>query len=339
MKRKNLPVQWQKSPVLGCECAASALFRKKNAAMHICLILFPGFPILAYSLICDVVRLANCDAGQPLFSLEIRGVIDRHAKSREGLEVTGHDVDWNGGPGFDLVLLCAGNDPLDHLPMGLRRFLHQADSSGATLAGVDGGAMVLARLGLLAGREAVVDPSSEPDFDEKFPDIALCDRNFSFDRNRLTTTGGLAVADALLAWIGRVRTPQMASDVAKALERGHLRNIADSISGIEKADPILEQMQAIMTTHLQDPLPLDRIAADLNLSLKQLRRRCRKGLGKTPAQIYMSLRLNRAQQLVQETALPVNDVAKATGFASPSAFTRSYKATFHHAPRTVRAAQ
>lgn len=307
--------------------------------MHVCLILFPGFRMLALSLLTEVLRLANHASGADLFTWDLRSVSGDTVTSAEGITLDTRPADWTGVQGHDLVLLCAGARPLSHLPMGLRGYLLRGERAGTTLGGVEGGGMVLARLGMLNGREAVLDLSLEPGFTERFPDVALSDRSFAFDRQRLTTAGGLAAGDALLAWLGRVQGPALSAQVADMLARGPLRETGETQHLPRATDPVLERMQAIMATSLDTPLPLGTIAADLDLSEKQLRKRCRKALGQTPAQVYLSLRLERAAQLVQDTALSVSDVARATGFISPSAFTRSYRTYFGQPPRAERKAR
>lgn len=307
--------------------------------MHVCLILVPGFRLLVLSLVQEVLRLANDAAGQDLFTWELRSIAGDATLSAEGVEMPAPQADWAAAQGHDLVLVCAGPRPFSHLPMGLRAFLMRAAKAGTTLGGLDGGGMVLARLGLLNGREAVLDLSLEPGFPEKFPDVALSDRSFAFDRQRLTTAGGLAAGDAMLAWIGRVHAPALAATVGDLLERGHLADTADCQTLPRATDPLLERMQAIMATHLADPITLEQVADELDLSMKQMRSRCRKALGLTPAQLYLELRLERAAQLVHETGLSVHDIAGATGFASPSAFTRSYRERFGEPPRLVRRAR
>lgn len=110
--------------------------------------------------------------------------------------------------------------------------------------------------------------------------------------------------------------------------RPHARSIGD---------PVLSQMRAVMTEHLDEPVPLTVIAQQMGLSPKQLRLRCKKVLGTTPAQAYLELRLDHARELVNATAMSVADIARCTGFASPSAFTRSYRRTFGQSPREARA--
>ena len=275
--------------------------RFASPGMHVCLILFPGFPMLGYVLIREVLRLANACAGQALFSCEIRTVSGAPVMACDGTEIRAHAQDWDGAQGFDLVVLCAGPDPLDHLPMGLRGFLARADAAEATLAGLDQGALILARLGFLDGREAVLPRDLAPDAAERFPGLALSARSHVFDRARLTSTGGMASAEALLDWIGRMRGPALSAQVAEALALGRLRNRgrdARMATRDDSTDPVMTRMLAIMAAHMEAPLPLPRLAAELELNVKQLRRRCRKALDKTPSRICQELRLKRGATVV-----------------------------------------
>ncbi|GAA4229190.1 GlxA family transcriptional regulator [Sagittula marina] len=301
--------------------------------MHVCLILFPGFPMLGYVLIREALRIANLCAGQALFSCRIRTVTGDPVTASDGTVIAADAQDWEGAQGFDLLVLCAGPDPLGHLPMGLRGFLHRAEAAGATLAGLDHGALILARLGMLDGREAVLPPDPE----RSYPAVALSRRTHVFDRDRLTSTGGLAAAEALLDWIARARSPALAAQTGEAMAIGRVADNSRRQRLPDSTDPVMQKMQSIMAAHLHDPMPLPRIAAELEMSLKQLRLRCDKALRKTPMQIYLDLRLKRAAQLVEDTALSVSEIAAATGFASPSAFTRSYRSHFGKPPRAERA--
>jgi len=51
---------------------------------------------------------------------------------------------------------------------------------------------------------------------------------------------------------------------------------------------------------------------------------------------YLTLRLDRAQALLQQTSLPVVQVAMASGFVSISHFSRAYVRKFGHPPRDER---
>lgn len=101
-------------------------------------------------------------------------------------------------------------------------------------------------------------------------------------------------------------------------------------------DPLLDRMQALMAARLDAPIPITGLCEALDLSPKQLRARCHKLLGRSPAQVYQDLRLARAAHLLRHTGLPVAEVAQAAGFASASSFTRSYRARFGDVPRRSR---
>lgn len=306
--------------------------------MHICLILAQGFPVLTYVLLREVFAMANTQAGKSLFSLEIRTVTAAPVMSLDGIEVAPDCTDWRNPPGWDLVILCAGANPLDRIPMGLRGFLARADKAKGTLAGFDGGVTILASLGYLKGYRAVCPACPSKEEAEILAQVTPSDAAYLYECRRLSAATGLAAGDAILAWIADIHSPDLANQISDSL---CLRRAAPKkipLPQIEHCahDPVLARMQTIMNTHLGDPLPMGQIAFDLKLSPKQLRLRCRKGLGQTPTQVYLKLRLNRAEQLVRGTLLSVEDVARATGFASPSAFTRSFKSNFGAAPRVIR---
>lgn len=304
--------------------------------MHVCLILFPGFPALAAALLTAVLRAANACAGQALFSCRIRTVGAARVTGDDGMTVAADAQDWEGAQGFDLVVLCAGPSSLGHLPLGMRAFLSRAAEAGACLAGIGDGAVILGTLGFLADREAVL-PDELPDgFLDRHPDIRQGGAGFVYDHDRLTARGGLATADALLAWVARQRGPSLAAQAAQRLALGGSADLGARMELAQHPDPLIARMQGIMAAHMEAPLSLSQIAAEMSLTPKQLRGRCHKVLGHTPAEAYTALRLDRAAQLVEETAMPVAEVAAACGFASPSAFTRSFRARFGHSPRAAR---
>ncbi|MBS0122986.1 GlxA family transcriptional regulator [Thetidibacter halocola] len=302
--------------------------------MQIRFVLFPGFPLLPFALARETLDCVNRCAGRPILSLALHSPDGNPVMAQEGLGLTPDATDWPEAPGLDLILLFAPVGTMLTVPMGLRAALHRADRGGATLGGLAGGGLILARLGLLEGRSAVLPPC--PDAAPLPGGIARAEARFALDRRRLTVVGGMATAEAILAWIARSVGGDLAAATARTLEAG---TTVLPLTGGSVSDPILSRMRTIMAAHMQDPLPLEEVAEALDLSPKQLRLRCHKALGRTPIQAYSDLRLDHARALVAGTGLSVNDIAEATGFASASAFTRSFRARFGDTPRDMRAAQ
>ncbi|MEA2741393.1 MAG: AraC family transcriptional regulator [Acetobacteraceae bacterium] len=76
--------------------------------------------------------------------------------------------------------------------------------------------------------------------------------------------------------------------------------------------------------HLPDPIHLKDLAELTALSVSHFARAFRDSFGMPPHRWHMNARLRRAQELLLETALPLADIALATGFSDQSHFTRSF---------------
>ncbi|OBY28652.1 GlxA family transcriptional regulator [Leisingera sp. JC1] len=299
-------------------------------------ILFPEFQMLAYVLAAETLRIANKNASRPLYTWETLSVTQAPVPASSGRLATPDRSGWDLGEPPDLVLLCAGYDPLHHLPQGLRAYLARAARVGATLGGIDTGTVVLAQLGYLDGHEAVLHHEAEAGFRERWPGIAVSDNIYCFGRRRLTAVGGTATGDAMLAWVADTGPDGLAAATSEDMAHGSIRPPEVRQRLQPSADPILGQMQQLMLDNLQEPLALRDIAARLGLSLKALRLRCKHGLGMTPQAAYLQTRLQRARELLQNTAMPVTEVALATGFASLPGFSRQFKAMYQRSPRGMR---
>ncbi|MBY6067343.1 helix-turn-helix domain-containing protein [Leisingera aquaemixtae] len=299
-------------------------------------ILFPEFQMLAYVLASETLRIANKNAGRPLYTWETLSVTQAPVPASSGRLAAPDRSGWELGEPPGLVLLCAGYDPLRHLPQGLRAYLARAGRAGATLGGIDTGTVVLAQLGYLDGHEAVLHHEAEAGFRERWPDIAVSDRIYCFGRGRLTAVGGTATGDAMLAWVAATGPDGLAAATSEDMAHGSIRPPEVRQRLQPSADPVLGRMQQLMLDNLPEPLALTDIAGRLGLSLKALRLRCKRGLGMTPQAAYLQMRLQRARELLQSTAMPVTEVALATGFASLPGFSRQFKAMYQRSPRDMR---
>ena len=94
----------------------------------------------------------------------------------------------------------------------------------------------------------------------------------------------------------------------------------------------------LMESTADDPRDVQQIAADVGLSPRQLERLFAKYLDASPSRHYLEIRLDRARELLLQTAKPILDVAVACGFASASHFSRCYRAVYGHKPSDERAA-
>jgi AraC family transcriptional regulator of adaptative response / DNA-3-methyladenine glycosylase II len=83
---------------------------------------------------------------------------------------------------------------------------------------------------------------------------------------------------------------------------------------------------------------VERLAQEVGLSSRQLRRVLLQHFGVTPVELAQTQRLLFAKKLLQETAMPMADVAFAAGFGSVRRFNALFSARYGIAPSSVRRA-
>lgn len=87
---------------------------------------------------------------------------------------------------------------------------------------------------------------------------------------------------------------------------------------------------------IDDGVGLEEVAAHFALSSRQLRRIVQKELGVSPIELMQTRRLLLAKQLLTETALPVIEIAFASGFSSLRRFNDAFVAQYRMPPTRLR---
>jgi AraC family transcriptional regulator of adaptative response / DNA-3-methyladenine glycosylase II len=85
-----------------------------------------------------------------------------------------------------------------------------------------------------------------------------------------------------------------------------------------------------------DGASLEEIAAQFDLSSRQLRRIVQKEIGVSPVELLQTRRLLLAKQLLTETKLPIIEIAFASGFASLRRFNDSFRKHYRMPPSRLR---
>ena len=104
-------------------------------------------------------------------------------------------------------------------------------------------------------------------------------------------------------------------------------------SDIKRINKVHEYIQ----DNLKDPLPsLKELAKSFDSKAFRLKHGFRLIYGQTPYSFFISERLNKANQLVKTSNLPLNQIAIMTGFKHTSHFTMAFKKAYNHTPRDIR---
>ncbi len=311
-------------------------------------LLFPRFQLLGYVLAIETLRIANKVAGEKRFEWKTLSAGTAPVAASNGVQIK-PDCRIDDASRDCLLMVCAGYEPLAGLETETRRLLRDHAQQGGQLGGVDTGAVILAELGLLEGYRAVLHWEAEAGFRENYPDIPIDDSVYVFDRERLTTSGGTATGDAMLAWIASVESPQLALQTAADMVHGRIRELSEKqfdshsmqrtlpLPGLENAeavhlDTILSRTVERMKLNLEEPLSIKYLAAHEGVGKRRLLQLFRSYFNETPSSYYMGLRLYHARGLLASTSMSAVSIGNACGFSSPAWFSRAYLRRFAISP-------
>ncbi len=223
-------------------------------------------------------------------------------------------------------------------------YLRAQGRHGAVLGGIETGPQILAAAGLLDGHSASIHWEHYEAFRQRFPDVQAVPVLFTLEERRFTSCGLMAVADLMLALVARWVSHEMARKVAETIV--HHQRSADGMEA-QRLDPVqrfnihsevLRKAISIMQENLEKPLSTREIAKSCEIGVRQLERRFHHAVGLTPAKFYLRLRLERARHLLHYSTTPVTEVALASGFFSPSHFSKCYRQHFGVTPSGERRA-
>ncbi len=302
-------------------------------------LLVPRFTVIALSSAIEPLRIANRYVSRKyvwrLISVDGKAVPDGN-----GLQIQ-PDCSVDDAGALGTLLICADHEPEKAATRRATTWLRGLGHAGVTLGGIDAGAFVLARAGLLEDRRVTVHWEVLDAFRERYPGIEVTESLFEVDRDRLTSAGGVAVIDMMLHAIAADHGQAIADRVAEHCLHGHIRNSSElqrmALSAKTPAQhPKVSQAIRYAEARLDRSFTPADVAEAVGLSSRQLSRLFRSALGESPARYFFRLRLERSRLLLRRTVMPVLDISVACGFASQAHFSRSYRAEFGHPPSAER---
>jgi transcriptional regulator GlxA family with amidase domain len=304
-------------------------------------LLVPRFSLMSFASAVEPLRAANRLSGRTLYEWRFITADGQPVEASNGMAVLPHASIEVIEP-CPLIVVCAGLDAQTFDDRRTLGWLRRRALEGATVGSVSTGSYVLAKAGLLHGHRCTTHWENLASFREDWPDLEVTDQLFEADRCRFTCSGGTAALDLMLQLILLQHGPELSAGVSEQFLHPHLRSADDDQrmalrERLQTSHPRLLAAISTMHKNLEEPLPGKQIAREVGLSKRQVERLFRSYLGCTFSQYYLELRLNRAQQLLSQTSLPVLEIALACGFVSASHFSRSYRERFGRTPREERA--
>ncbi|MGB1034033.1 MAG: GlxA family transcriptional regulator [Paracoccaceae bacterium] len=306
-------------------------------------VLMPHFTLLSFAAAVETLRLANRMAGRTVYTWVVAG---------EG----GTDMPCSAGSVFpvecdlieltrdDTAILCGGLNVQAATTRRLLNWLRREARRGITLGALCTASYALARAGLLDGRRATIHWENHDSFAEEFDEIEITKSVFVRDGTRLSAAGGTSAIDLMLRLVAEDHGEDLANAVADQLVYNTIRTDQDTQrlsvpTRIGVRHPKLAMVIQMMEANIEDPISPSILAEQVGMSTRQLERLFRRYLNRSPKRYYMELRLQKARNLLMQTDMSVINVALACGFASPSHFSKCYRAHYNTTPYRERGTQ
>ncbi|PWR24867.1 GlxA family transcriptional regulator [Zavarzinia aquatilis] len=298
--------------------------------------LIDGYALMSTSAAIEPLRAANLLAGRALYDLRFVSLSGTQSRSSAGASFDCVPL-AEAGLDFDLVFVVAGGDPLDLREPALSGWLRRLDRAGVRLGGISGGAALLAEAGLLESRRFTIHWQHFEALRARSPDYLMERRLFVIDRDRYTCAGGVAPLDMMHSIIAAEHGADFARRISDWFIHTRVRLADDpQKAGVAEtyglSHPALVAAVDLMTDHIADPLTLDQLAQLAGVGARQIQRLFAAQTGQPMMRFYRNLRLEKAAELLRRSALPVSEIALATGFVNVAHFTRAFREHYGTAP-------
>ena len=298
-------------------------------------VLFSILDILA-SVGRDWEILHGMPAKAPLFDVSLRTTDGAPYWDVNGRKIT-PDAALAEQPAPDVVIVSDLHfDPYVGLPqdlMPVAGWLAEVHARGGIVTSVCSGSVLLCAAGLLDGEEATTHWGFADMMDRSFPQVKVCRERIlvpAGDGHRVVTAGGVSAwADLMLYLIGRFAGVDEARRIAKLyLIDPHLdgqMSYASLTSGRQHEDQLISEAQVWAAQHYDTPGPVAAMAERSGMTERGFHRRFKKATGQAPGDYIQTLRIEEAKQLLETTAMLVDEVSAEVGYSEPSSFRAAFR--------------
>ena len=241
----------------------------------------------------------------------------------------------------NLLFIVSGFKQFEYISSDEIRLIRRFSSKFEAIGGVDTGAWILGKAGLLDGKSVTTHWEDLEDFEDYFRNTNVQPDRFVIDKDVVTIGGASPTFDFMLHLIRSRLGYPMALEVASVFvyDETHFSTDAQplvSLGLLNDFEPRVTKAIRIMESQLDEPITVTAVAERLNISSRRLENLFQMHLQTSPGAYYLNLRLLRARKYVTDTLLPMQEIAIRTGFNSLSSFSRSIKKSYHSSPSSYR---
>lgn len=300
----------------------------------VAVLLFPRFSNLCLANAVEPLRAANELLMREAYRWSFVTLDGEAVTSSSGLPIM-PNFKLRDHPGGTFMFVVSSYAVQDFATPATSRALTAASRRFGAVAGLDTGAWLMAHAGLLDARAATIHWNELTGFSETFPAVDVQSERFVIDGDRITCGGAMAAFDLVLELIRGTHGAALGLEVS-AFFLHQSAEAPPSRMFRRRGSPLVERSIALMSANLETPLPIARIAAEVNTTQRSLARAFRAELGAPPATVYKRLRLASARRYAQQSRYSITEIALRSGYANAAAMTRAFVEEYGRPPSAFR---
>ncbi|QND70246.1 GlxA family transcriptional regulator [Tardiphaga robiniae] len=243
---------------------------------------------------------------------------------------------------FDTLLVAGGPGIQGHeRDVEVLCWLRAQASAARRVGSICTGAFLLARAGLLNGRQVTAQEGAIEQLPATFPGQAKSGCVFVRDGSVYTSSGGGAAIHLALALV----EADWGSNIARGVARQILPFLSEPDSEPESAakpttkvsyDERVADLHDWIKSHLPDDLSVETLASRLGMSVRNFARLFKRETEMTPGEYVQVTRVDAARRMLEESNSPLKRVAISCGFFDQSTLRRAFARRFHMTPSEYR---
>ncbi|MGI9036995.1 MAG: GlxA family transcriptional regulator [Pyrinomonadaceae bacterium] len=201
---------------------------------------------------------------------------------------------------------------------------------GAELASLCLGAFMLAKTGLINGRQCSTHWNAADEFRIMFPEIQLVTDKIITEDNGIYTSGGAtSYWNLLLHLVEKYTNREMAILTAKVfaidIERHSQSSFMIFKGQNQHRDEEVKKVQNFIEDNFSDKITVDRLSTTFAINRRSLERRFKKATNNTVAEYVQRVKIEAAKKSLETSRKNITEVMLDVGYSDTKAFRETFK--------------
>ncbi|GEN66256.1 GlxA family transcriptional regulator [Chryseobacterium rhizosphaerae] len=308
--------------------------RKDSGKKNIVLLVLPEVQLLDIAGPCDVFTSANRflgddESGYRVFM--VSGTSEKVIYSSSGMPLTCshtiYDIDFH----VDTFLVAGTSLAIvDDINPDLYHFLQNISTKVRRLGSVCIGAFILAKAGLLKGKQVTTHWKYANALQQAYPELEVNINPFFIRDKPIYTSGGVSSGiDLALALLEEDFGKAVASEVARHLVL-HLRRpgvqlqFGNALPDYDMMTALTKDVRDLLKDKLGQSISIEYIADTMHMSIRNFSRVFLKESGMSPGKFLEKMRLDQARNMLEYTEMSIDMIADKCGLGSSVSLRRVF---------------